>query len=145
MLFGHEAFATIEVLNMTETEPPSGFTPSPDLYTKTNPLEKLASALFAPDGRQSPDSGYYRMTAFGLNLTPNSQLCPENNCQFGFEDGQLYPNTITGGHVLTGRLKVATQQATGMSSQIYQVRGELNTFQTFEEPGKITYFLTNRS
>ena len=129
---------------MTETEPPSGFTPAPDLFTKTTPLEKLAmSALFAPDGRQSPDSGYYRMTAFGLNLTPNSQLCPENNCQFGLEDGQLYPNTITGGHVLTGRLKVAMQQATGMSSQIYQVRGELNTFQTFEEPGKITYFLTD--
>ena len=35
------------------------------------------------------------------------------------------------------------QQATGMSSQIYQVRGELETFQTFEEPGKITYCLTD--
>ena len=82
------------------------------------------------------------MTAFGLNLTPNSQLCPENNCQYGFEDGVFSPNTSTGGYVLQGRLMVATQQATGVSSELYSVRGELDRVETFEQPDKITSFLT---
>ena len=82
------------------------------------------------------------MTAFGLNLTPNSQLCPENNCQFGFENGHLIPNKSTGGYNLEGILRVATQQATGVSSQIYQVFGNFDTFETFQEPGRLTYILT---
>jgi hypothetical protein len=82
------------------------------------------------------------MTAFGLNLSPNSQLCPENDCQYGFEDGQLYPNTETGGYVLEGRLIVSTQQVTGTSSEIYQVRGELDRMRTLEQPNGTTSFLS---
>jgi hypothetical protein len=37
---------------------------------------------------------------------------------------------------------VATQQATGVTSQVYQVWGNFGTFETFEEPGRLTYFLT---
>ena len=69
----------------------SGFTRTPNLHTEPILLEKLAmSAQFAPEERLPLDSEWYRMTAFGLNLTPNSQLCPENNCQFGFEVGGLF-------------------------------------------------------
>ena len=69
----------------------SGFTRPPNLHTEPILLEKLAmSAQFAPEEESPLDSEWYRMTAFGLNLTPNSQLCPENNCQFGFEVGESY-------------------------------------------------------
>ena len=83
------------------------------------------------------------MTAFGLNLTPNSQLCPENNCQFGFEVGELIPDTSASRYILVGGLKVDTQQAIGVSSQTYQVRGNLDIVETFEQPGKITYLLAD--
>ena len=123
MFYGHEAFATIEVPNLT-----------PDLYKEPIPLEKLAmSALFDAGGQ---------MTAFGLNLTPNSELCPENNCQFSL-DGNLIHNSFTGEYNLDGMLKVTTQQATGLSSQLYEVRGNFDTFETFEQAGKITYPFTD--
>ena len=65
MLLGEEAFATIGITNMTQTEPPSGLAPSQNVSsTMPMPLERLAmSAQFAPDGRYPPGSGYYRMTA----------------------------------------------------------------------------------
>ena len=85
------------------------------------------SAQFAPEERSPLDSEWYRMTAFGLNLTPNSQLCPENNCQFGFEVGELIPDTSASRYILVGGLKVETQQAIGVSSQTYQVSRILET------------------
>ena len=54
----------------------------------------------------------------------------------------LFLIVSTGGYNLRGILKVATQQATGVSSQIYQVFGNFDTFETFQEPGRLTYFLT---
>ncbi len=68
MLFGDEAVATMEIPIVTEIESPSGFTPAPDLYTKTTPLERLVmSALFAPDASFFPEFGRYQMTA--MNTT----------------------------------------------------------------------------
>ena len=70
MLFGHEAFATIEIPNMTETQPPSDFTSTPNFYTETIPLEKLAmSALFGPGGPTVP-TGWYVMTGFWIKPNP---------------------------------------------------------------------------
>ncbi len=145
IIMGGEALATITIPNMTQTEPPLAYTGfrNASLYSP-KPVEQMAmSAKFMP--HENPglaDNGYYRMTAFGLNLSPNSQLCPENNCQYGFEDGQLYPNTYTGGYVLEGRLMVSTQQATGTSSEIYQVRGELVRVRAIEQPDRTISFLS---
>ena len=132
MLLGEEAFATIGITNMTQTEPPSGLAPSQNVSsTMPMPLERLTmSAQFAPDGRYPPGSGYYRMTA--LSLSPNSNLCPDNNCQFEFEDGELSPNTSTGGYLLGGILHVSTQQNKGNNTNLYNVGGELDRVQALE-------------
>jgi hypothetical protein len=142
MLLGEEAFATIGITNMTQTEPPSGLAPSQNISsTIPMPLERLTmSAQFAPDGRYPPGSGYYRMTA--LSLSPNSNLCPDNNCQFEFEDGELSPNTSTGGYLLGGILHVSTQQNRGNDTNLYNVEGELDRVQALEQQDNVTDFLT---
>jgi hypothetical protein len=144
LLLGEEAYATIQDPNMTRTEPLSGFTP-PQGTSSTIPEQTellQMNAQFAPDGRHPPDTGYYYMTTFGLSLSPNSNLCPSNNCQFGFEVGELSSNTAKAGYVLGGILHVITQQAGGNSTNLYNVRGDLDRIRTLEYPDKVTNMVT---
>jgi hypothetical protein len=122
ILLGEEAFATIEYPGMTP-EPPSGFTPIQNNSSRPPiSLEKLAiNAQFVPS--ESNFTGSYQMSVFELNLSPNSQLCPENNCQYGFEDGVLSPTASSYG--LEGTLHVSTQATEGITSMVYDIRGDL--------------------
>jgi hypothetical protein len=138
IVMGGEALATIQIPNMTQTEPPSGFAPIQNVSSTTPAsLEQLAmSARFVLN-----DTGPYLMTGFGLNLSPNSQLCPENDCQYGFRNGVLRPNTSTGGYTLDGILEVSTEGTEGISSKLYNVSGGFNVVERLRESEKLTNYL----
>jgi hypothetical protein len=139
ILLGEEAFATIEYPGMTP-EPPSGFTPIQNNSSRPPiSLEKLAiNAQFVPS--ESNFTGSYQMSVFELNLSPNSQLCPENNCQYGFEDGVLSPTASSYG--LEGTLHISTQATEGITSKVYDIRGDLYRVETLQQSDKVTNLLT---
>src|SRR5919106_387304 len=140
ILIEGDVYATIDVPNMTQTIPPSVSAPIQNISSRpTVSLEKLAiNAQFVPS--ESNFTGSYQMSVFELNLSPSSQLCPENDCQYGFEDGVLSPTASAYG--LEGTLHVATQATEGITSKVYDIRGDLYRVETLQLPDKVTNLLT---
>ena len=140
ILIEGDVYATIDVPNMTQTIPPSVSAPIQNISSRPPvSLEKLAiNAQFVPS--ESNFTGSYQMSVFELNLSPSSQLCPKNDCQYGFEDGVLSPTASAYG--LEGILHVATQATAGISSKLYDVRGDLYRVETLQQPDKVTNLLT---
>jgi hypothetical protein len=87
------------------------------------------------------DDGYYEVDGFGLNLSPNSTLCPTNNCEFELEDGQLAP-FLSGSYSFTGLLKIGIESEEGKRSKIMDLKANLDITETLENDDTKTEFVT---
>lgn len=87
------------------------------------------------------DTGYYEVDGFGLNLSPNSTLCPTNNCEFDLEDGQLAP-FLSGSYLFTGLLKIGVEEEEGTRSKIMDLKAQLDITETLENDDTRTEYVT---
>ncbi len=68
------------------------------------------------------DDVVYDMVTF--NFTTNDNLiCPSNTCTYTFDDGQLYPDIITGEYTVDGKLNV---HVNGKAESTYDAIMDLN-------------------
>jgi hypothetical protein len=107
---------------------------SPPAYAPEPKEEFAMNVEFAPD--KNFDS-YWNLTGFGLNVSPGSDICPEDNCEFEIEGGQLRPDLI-GGYFFEGRLKVIVEEEAGTRSNMYNIRGELDYEATLKNSDILT-------
>jgi hypothetical protein len=82
--------------------------------------------------------GCYLLQSFNLTTGDDSVLCPANDCSLNLEDGQIYPNTSTGGYVIDGRLKIGTESELGVRSTIQPIRIDLDRIETLEKQEQTT-------
>lgn len=82
--------------------------------------------------------GYYLIKSLNLTTGENSVLCPTNECTYSLEDGQIYPNTSTGGYVIDGRLKTGKESDLGLRSTIQPIKLDLNRLETLEMQDQTT-------
>ena len=82
-------------------------------------------AEMRPTSNQFLGEGYFDIKKFGLVASAGSEICPQNNCKYTVEDGQLSPNTYSGGYTFEGRLKVTTQEGDVKKSKFYTFNVDL--------------------
>lgn len=115
----------LAIPEITQREEPAAQAPESAL-----PKEEFAmKAEFRPD---ELIRSYWDLTGFGLNVSPGSEICRQNNCEFEIDEGKLRPDFM-GGYILEGRLKVGVQEEAGTRTNLYNIRVELGTSQTFEQ------------
>ncbi len=85
----------------------------------------------------------YDVEGFGLNLSPNSTLCPTNNCEFELDDGKL-TSIQAGQYSLGGVLKIGVEEEEGTRSNVMNIGGMLNVKETLEKDDVTTEFLTGK-
>jgi hypothetical protein len=61
---------------------------------------------------------YFDIKKFGFVASNGSEICPQNNCKYGVEEGQLSPN-YSGGYSFDGKLKVTIQEGDVKKSKFY--------------------------
>jgi len=83
----------------------------------------------------------YEVEGFGLNVSPNSTLCPTNSCEFELEDGKL-SSILAGQYLFNGVLKVGVEEEEGTRSNVMSMSSSLNVKETLEKDGTTTEFLT---
>jgi hypothetical protein len=66
----------------------------------------------------------FTIKKFGFVASDGSEICPQNNCIYGVEDGQL--NTFGGSYLFYGKLKVTTQEGDVKKSKFYDFNGSLD-------------------
>jgi hypothetical protein len=114
--------STLDIPNITQKVGPTSV-----------PSGRESKEEFAMKAEFRPDEliwSYWDLTGFGLNVSPGSEICRGDNCEFEIEDGQLRPD-FAGGYVFEGRLKVGVEEEGGVRSNIYDIKGEMDTGQTF--------------
>jgi hypothetical protein len=110
------------------------------------PENAIPKEEFAMKAEFRPDElvwSYWDLTGFGLNVSPGSDICRLDNCDFEINEGKLRPD-FTGGYILEGRLEVGVQEQGGIRTNLYNIRGELGTDQTFEQGENTTDFLNGK-
>ena len=125
--------------------------PIPEITQREEPLATESENVspkeeFAMKAEFRPDeivNSYWDLTGFGLNVSPGSDICRLNNCEFEIDEGILRPD-FTGGYILEGRFKVVVQEEGGTRTNLYNIRGELGTTQTFEQSENTTEFLNGK-
>ncbi|MDN5846300.1 MAG: hypothetical protein L0H53_08515 [Candidatus Nitrosocosmicus sp.] len=85
----------------------------------------------------------YEVEGFGLNLSPNSTLCPTNNCEFELDDGKL-SSVLAGQYLFNGVLKVGIEEEEGTRSSVMNIGSSLNVRETLENDDTTTEFLTGK-
>lgn len=83
----------------------------------------------------------YEVEGFGLNVSPNSKICPTNNCEFELEDGKL-SSVFAGQYLFNGVLKVGVEEEEGTRSNVMSISSSLNIRETLENDDTTTEFLT---
>jgi len=104
-------------------------------------LMKLQAQLKPHDSQGLADSGWYQIKKFGFVASHNSDICPKNNCKYTVENGQFSPNTITGGYVFQGNLKVTAQEDDVKKSKFYKFFVTLDKIGEEEAKGKTSQSL----
>jgi hypothetical protein len=88
------------------------------------------------------NQGYFQVNTLDMNASKGSKLCPSGDCQYSIENADFSPNTITGGYVFQGLLKVSTTAADGtINSKFYPMRAELDKTASQEKEGQTTEIL----
>jgi hypothetical protein len=107
-----------------------------------------ADEVMVLKAQMKPDSnpflakdGWYQVKKFGFVASNGSQICPLNNCKYGVENSQFTPNSISGGYVFEGRLKVTISEDNTKKSKFYDFRVDLNKASEEERNGKKVQFL----
>ena len=70
------------------------------------------------------DDVVYDMVTFNFTTNDN-RICPSNTCTYTFDDGQLYPDIITGEYTVDGKLNVHVN-GTAAESTTYDAVMDLN-------------------
>lgn len=83
----------------------------------------------------------YDVEGFGLNVSPNSTLCPTNNCEFELEDGKL-SSILAGQYLFNGVLKIGVEEEEGTRSNVMSISSSLNIKETLENDDTTTESLT---
>jgi hypothetical protein len=65
-------------------------------------------------------SGYYQVSAWYMNASKASKVCPSGGCQYSIEQTQFYPNSQSvGGYVFEGLLKASIVSNDTTNSKFY--------------------------
>jgi hypothetical protein len=85
------------------------------------------------------NQGYFQVNTLDMNATKGSKLCPSGDCQYSIENADFSPNTISGGYVFQGLLKVSVTAADGtINSRFYPMRADLDKTASQEKEGQTT-------
>ena len=88
------------------------------------------------------NQGYFQVCTLDMNATKCSKPCLSGSCQYSIENAQFSPNTITGGYVFEGLLKVSVTAADGtINSKFYPMRAQLDKTASQEKEGQTTEML----
>ncbi|ALI37219.1 hypothetical protein NMY3_03032 [Candidatus Nitrosocosmicus oleophilus] len=125
----------------SDTASSSGIATNSTNTSGTSTEEFALQATLEPhENKFLAEDGYYQTDGFGLNLSPNSDLCPANNCEFEIEDGQLRSD-LSGGYVFDGRLKIGIESDEGTRSKIFDIYSKLDRVETLENDDGTTDYL----
>ena len=78
---------------------------------------------------------YFEIKKFGFVASDGSEICPQNNCKYGVEEGELSPN-YSGGYSFAGKLKVTTQEGDIKKSKFYDFNVDLDKTSEEERNGE---------
>src|SRR5919198_80742 len=85
------------------------------------------------------NQGYFQVNTLEMNATKDSKLCPSGDCQYSIENADFSPNTISGGYVFQGLLKVSVTAADGtINSRFYPMRADLDKTASQDKEGQTT-------
>jgi hypothetical protein len=57
-----------------------------------------------------------------MNASKGSKLCPSGDCQYSIENGELRPDTTSGGYTFEGQVKVSVITNDITNSKFYPMR-----------------------
>jgi hypothetical protein len=100
----------------------------------------LKAELKPDDNQFLAEDGYYDIRKFGFVASNGSELCPQNNCKYGVEQGQFNPD-YSGGYSFDGRLKVTIEEDDAKKSKFYDFSVSLAKTSEEERDGEILQFL----
>jgi hypothetical protein len=84
------------------------------------------------------EDGWYRINSFQFIANDSEEFCPSNNCEYEIEEGEVRPDSFTGGYVFDGNLKVTTTEGDTKRSKFYNMRADLEKSGSEETPSKLT-------
>jgi len=133
----------------------AGSTTGTDSGDGTGIEQFTLKALMKPSSNQFLKD-YFDVKKFGFVASNGSEICPQNNCKYTVEDGQISPG-YSGDYFFEGKLKVTTQEGDTKKSKFYdfseffdKISEEERNGQTVEMLGgklslgpDITYDITN--
>jgi len=93
-------------------------------------------AEMKPSSNQFLGEGYFDIKKFDFIPSNGSEICPTNNCKYTVENGQLSPNSFSGGYTFEGRLKVTTQEQDVKKSKFYNFNVDLDKTSEEERNGE---------
>lgn len=100
----------------------------------------LKAELKPDDNQFLAEDGYYDIRKFGFVASNGSELCPQNNCKYGVEQGQFNPD-YSGGYSFDGRLKVTIEDDDAKKSKFYDFSASLAKTSEEERDGETLQFL----
>ncbi len=84
------------------------------------------------------EDGWYRINSFQFIANDTEEFCPSNNCEYEIENGEVRPDSFTGGYVFDGNLKVTITEGDAKNSKFYNMRADLEKAGSEETPSKLT-------
>jgi hypothetical protein len=84
------------------------------------------------------EDGWYRINSFQFIANDTEEFCPSNNCEYEIENGEVRPDSFTGGYVFDGNLKVTITEGDTKNSKFYNMRADLEKAGSEETPSKLT-------
>lgn len=88
------------------------------------------------------NQGYFQVNTLDVNASKGGKICPSGDCQYSIENSQFSPNTLTGGYVFKGLLKVSVTAADGtVNSKFYPMRADLDKTASQEKEGQTSEIL----
>ena len=138
-------YAQVEIpeVQINEEETESNTSTSPNVNETKNVEEFALKATLDKQDSLIDNFIMYDVEGFGLNLSPNSTLCPTNNCEFELEDGKLN-SVLAGQYLFNGVLKVGIEEEEGTRSSVMNIGSSLNIKETLENDDTTTEFLTGK-
>jgi hypothetical protein len=86
------------------------------------------------------DADYYQASDFAFAATNNSKLCPNVNCEYELEGGQMPPAFIAGERSLDGKFKVNT----GESKKIFDLRATWEAVEERDVDGELSQVIEGK-